>query len=453
MADGQTYCYRSLSGVTVRIPKVIDPCEVFAMNPTMEWKTIRCVFMSLVAAEGRDVRAVATLSYEMMRVLCHKNPLPPFFCQISPSSFSYDVTDPIVMTYIGDGAALSRAISADRSVIEVTAEEKCPLVYLAARSGHNDIIQLLFRKGANVNARGNGSSALHAAAFFGHAIAVQQLIALGASLTFKNRYNSLPIEEASIKAIKNCIRRAGDNLLGELLRQLMELKMLATIETITDEGTIVGYRVLRRLDDRATILSQWKLGWHGTTRESLLSIFKSGLKKPGEPDDDGTMICERVNHIQPNIVVAGRRDWSRAVFVSPVLTYAAHPCHAARISSREGTGKWCILVQASIRPKTFTIHPSTIAGKYLKQGESTELEEMRVEPGEDEKVLNLRQDDVEIVRVSSSSNVTVVAALLANDEFIQETTLSVEKLSNLMQGSDIQESGGSPVAPEGCSVA
>jgi hypothetical protein len=405
----------------------------------MEWKTIRAVFMSLVTAESRDARAVATLAYEMMRVLCHRNTLPPFFRQISPSKFSFDVTNPVVMTYIGDASALTRAIDADHSVVEVRAEENCPLVYLAARSGHNDVIQLLFRNGADVNARGNGSSALHAAAFYGQTIVVQQLIALGASVTFRNRYNSLPIEEAATEAIKDCILRAGDDQVGQLLRQLMELKTSSTVETITHDGEIVGYRVLRRVVDRATIISSWKHGWHGTTRLSMLSIFKSGLKKPGEPDDDGRLISERMGHIQPGIEVAGRKNWSRAVFVSPILTYAAHPAYAARINSKEGTGQWCILIHACVRPGTFTTHPSTIVGKYLKSGESRELEEIRVEPGEDEKVANLRNPDVKIVRVSNSTNVTVVAAVLANDTFIQETSLSAERLSHLMQGSDAGE--------------
>jgi hypothetical protein len=340
------------------------------------------------------------------------------------------------MTYIGNLEALRIAMQRNPAVRDITAEEGCPLVYLATRSGYCDIIQLLFRFGADVNAKGNGSSALHAAAYFGQSRIVEFLIGHGASLTFRNRMNNLSFEEASTQVIKDLILNANDDKAASLLRELANLGLSRGVETIVHKGEIVGYRVLRRIEQQSTITANWKVGWHGTTSISAVSIFKHGLKKPGDVTD-GIVITERANHIQPGLKVGDIEDWSRAVFISPVLTYAAHPAYATRIASKPGSGEWCILVHAYARPGSFTTCPSTLVGTYVKKEGSDEPEEMRVEAGEDEKVVN-KQANVEIVRVPDTTNVTVLAIVLANDKFIQETTLPAIVLSRLMQGSDLQ---------------
>jgi hypothetical protein len=151
---------------------------------------------------------------------------------------------------------------------------------------------------------------------------------------------------------------------------------------------------------------------------------------------DGITVCEKSNHVQPGSVVDGKSNWSRAIFLSPILTYAAHPTYAGRINSKQGTGQWCIIIHAYVRPNAFSTYPSTVGSTYTKPPGSTEPEEMRAEPGQDERLLNLRHKCVEIVRVSEQTNVTVAAVLLASDNVLQTTTLSAEHLSFLMQGSD-----------------
>ncbi|CAF1026227.1 unnamed protein product [Adineta steineri] len=53
----------------------------------------------------------------------------------------------------------------------------------------------------------NGSSALHAAAFYGHEEVVQILLKKGACCSKKNKYNCTPLEEAKTDKIKQMIRR------------------------------------------------------------------------------------------------------------------------------------------------------------------------------------------------------------------------------------------------------
>jgi hypothetical protein len=414
---------------------VINPWEVLAIHETTKWNNVRVIFRNLVRGERRDQRAIATLAYEMMRVTAGHNPLPAYLTRVSPTLFSYDEKDPVVMTYIGECTALSSAIDANPSIMRTRAEKSCPLVYLAARSGHVDVIQMLLRHGADVNARGNGSSALHAAAFFGHSCVVQELIAFGASITFRNRFDNPPADEAATQKIKDLIRKANEDPLALLLRELKSLPVSGNVETIAHHGKTIGYRVLRKLEDRAKITKTWKVGWHGTTRAAVVSIFKTGLKSAGTVVDE-TRISERKGHCQRGYTVAGNPNWSRAVFASPVLRYAAHRCYAETVRSTQRTGEWCILVHAYIRPGTYTTHHSTIVGKYAGENEVEEHEEIRAELGGDEKVLNHGQSSAEVIRVHENANVVVAAVLLAPDEFIRDLQLSHKELSELMQGSD-----------------
>jgi hypothetical protein len=263
---------------------------------------------------------------------------------------------------------------------------------------------------------------------------VAQLIALGASVTFKNLYDRLPIDEAATDAIRTLIEKADEDEIATLLRELQKLPLAERVETIVHEGEIVGYRVQRRLEKRSEITSKWKLGWHGTIPSAVASIFENGLKKPGAVVG-GKRVSERKGQFASEVELDGIPNWSRAVFVSPILTYASHPTYAGTVSSKQGTGVWRILVHAYVRPGKYTTYRSTIKGKYVKQDESDEPEEMRADPGDDENCVN-QQPDREIVRVPRATNVVVAAVLIANDNFIQGTKLTAAELSALMQGTD-----------------
>lgn len=69
-----------------------------------------------------------------------------------------------------------------------------------------------------------------------------------------------------------------------------------------------------------------------------------------------------------------------------------------------------------------------------EEGKSNETE-IRVEPGEPESNVN-QSTDAEIIRVSEETNVVVLAAILLNDKFMQNTTMSSDSLNQLLFGSD-----------------
>jgi len=69
-----------------------------------------------------------------------------------------------------------------------------PLI-IAVAYGQNDAASVLIENGAKINAKNNdGSTALHSAAFLGHAAIVKLLLENGAKVNAKNKYGSTPLD-------------------------------------------------------------------------------------------------------------------------------------------------------------------------------------------------------------------------------------------------------------------
>jgi hypothetical protein len=425
--------YTSGGGSTVHIPSRIDPFDILGVDLGASAEQVKAAFRSRIFTENRQQRANVSLAYAIVGTLSRGYQLPPFFRQITNKTFEY-ASDPIVMTYTGDWVGLKKAIEANRSVVHQTAEGNCSLLYLAARSGFRDVIEVLLTYGADINAQGNGSSALHAASYFRHECIVEQLLALGASVSLTNKFGHLPIDEAGLPGIKKLILNANHDVVAKLLHDVTGLSVAGDVETILLQRRPVGYRVIRRLEDRQNIISRWKLGWHGTTQSSVLSIFGNGLKKP-ETKVGGITVMERDGHVRRGVTVTDVPDWSLAVFVSPILTYAACSSYAEKLNGGADEGKWCVIIQAYVRQGSFQRHGSTV-WSYDKKPGTNEEEEMRVDPGADESVVN-QGHGVQTVCVSRGTNVVVAGLLLVNNSFLKETTMSCRELNEMMLGSDM----------------
>ena len=85
--------------------------------------------------------------------------------------------------------------------------------YMACRSGDIHLVERLLKTMTKEEVDkvepSNGSTALHAASYFGHANVVRSLLNHGASRQIRNKYNSLPAEEASTDDIKQIFQRYG----------------------------------------------------------------------------------------------------------------------------------------------------------------------------------------------------------------------------------------------------
>jgi ankyrin repeat protein len=94
------------------------------------------------------------------------------------------------------------------------------LLYIVCRSCFLDIIQILLQYGCDVNAIKNGSTALHAAAFYGHIRVISFLIASGASIDMRNCFDSLASEKAKTPEIQKMIEDCSSDPLTLFLQEL-----------------------------------------------------------------------------------------------------------------------------------------------------------------------------------------------------------------------------------------
>jgi hypothetical protein len=425
--------YSTIAGSSVFIPSPFEPFQVLGISFDATFEEAKNAQIRLILTEDRQKRAQVSLAYAIIRSLRLEKSLPSHFLNYSSfRKFQYDISSPIVMLYVGDYHGLRSLIQKNRKICDLKCEEECSLLYIATRSGFRDIVQMLLQYGMNVNNFGNGNSPLHIASNYGHACIVSSLISDGAIVRVKNGWGDLPLDMSKNQEIRNILNDADKDEVVNLLRDLQQEKLALKIQNIDYDGNIVGYRVFRNIHERESIASKWSRGWHGTRQKNVISIFRNGLLKPGTKVN-GISISECQNHIRRGTKINGIDNWSEAVFVSPTLTYATHNCYADRLSS-PGKGEWCIVMDAAIRPGCFTKHDSTVTA-YINKERSNSKVEIRVEPGERESSVNT-SSNVEIIRISSETNVIVLAALLVKDRFIQNTTLSDNELNNLMYGVD-----------------
>lgn len=86
----------------------------------------------------------------------------------------------------GDISAVNKALGSGADLEALDSQFRLSPLGWAAISGKSNVVKLLLEKGANVNAKGgDGSTALHSAAFLGHVEAVKLLLANGADKTIK----------------------------------------------------------------------------------------------------------------------------------------------------------------------------------------------------------------------------------------------------------------------------
>jgi len=123
--------------------------------------------------------------------------------------------------------------------------------------------------------------------------------------------------------------------------------------------------------DYLYLFNNWIPAWHGTKLKVLESIADYGLLPAGTKLENGMSIRVNSGHIPLEQSLFEIKKWGKAVFVSPSIFYSAHVDYSERINSFGKT--WCVLVEARIRPGSYTIHPPTSIHTGLI-GEPNDLE-------------------------------------------------------------------------------
>jgi ankyrin repeat protein len=68
-----------------------------------------------------------------------------------------------------------------------------PIIYLAVRSGHYEIVEYLLRAGCCLNFKDCMSTPMHCAAYYGHYSLIPLLLMYEMPIDIKNKYGNLPI--------------------------------------------------------------------------------------------------------------------------------------------------------------------------------------------------------------------------------------------------------------------
>ena len=101
--------------------------------------------------------------------------------------------------------------------------------------------------------------------------------------------------------------------------------------------------------------------FHGTRFVSMEHIMRFSLQNFGEP---------LINHIQLGIKMFNIDNWASAIFVSPSIFYASKYSEIIESDGQE----WFIIIEARVKPNSFTQHESILYKYNYLQNEPKNIE-------------------------------------------------------------------------------
>lgn len=444
-----THQYRTAAGSKVVLPLKL-PLGDWAVQttPAAQYNRMQPLFRSSIRTPSRQNRAALSLRYDVSfrRSI---GAVPSRYSVSDDGSFTYDTTDHFTLAAIGDTQGLIALIDSSPELLDSQDESGDSLLYKAARSGFCDMVEALIAKGADVNiVKHMGSSSLHAAAYFGHEIVTASLLARNCDRSLKNKYGSTALDEACTPAIRYLLMADVETV----LKQLVVSGVGACLRPVIHEGEVIAWRVDRQLqlikdslgDGTSHIPADWRVSWHGTKADNLESIMRHNLQAAGS-GNAGAQGMPQDNHISLGETLFGIDNFAGAIFLSPSIAYASHPCFAGRLFG--GGAEYIVLVDARVRPGSYKTFASTTGSSFLSLGEDAELEaELPGHPdqfGHPEirgKEANGDDSINTILRVDSTAgktNVVVTGVVLLKRQFLSETGLSNAALSSILTGENV----------------
>lgn len=430
--------YTAPDGETVAIPRIAEPYKFLHVNQNASRAEIKAAFLRDVNHSRRQDRALASLSYSILMSKV------PRYRKISDDRFEVTQrTDVIVLAVVGATASLVAQISKHSSLASTTDEHNHSLLYVTARAGFYDTTEALLEMGVPVNEKQvDGSTALHAAAFYRQEPVIELLLRHGADPTVTNRWGNSPADEANSREIMKIILSYKEDRISQIVSSLVGKSLAFWVRLIKHNGTVIAKEVLRNrnvIDPRTrqeldSIISNWKSVWHGAKAEHLESILRHGLKPSGSKLPGGFTISPPLNHIKLDKKCFGIDNWANTVFVSPRITYACHVAYSERISSVNK--KWCVLIRAYIKPGTYTRHQSTVSRADPIPGESVSPE-YRLDADPEEGEIFCVESEVAETETGTEfdRNLVVSSVVFISLDFLEKTpNLTFEVLKSLFEG-------------------
>ena len=288
--------------------------------------------------------------------------------------------DIFVLAAMGYKEGVAAKIARNASLIDAVDDCNRTPMYLAARGGFKDIVELLIQKGADLNKKQNiNSTPLHAAAYFGQSDVVRMLLVYGADPTRKNNYGNTPYDEAFVNARKifDVFHKEPVKLAEEYFFHTTSQKM----KCIYIPGKLIGYEIFRSMSllDYHTKLEwedmekTWEVAFHGTQLRHVNSILTHGLIPSGSHLPSKETLKPPSGHIKLNATCHGVDNWAKAILASPSVMYASHPAYTEYCGS--GDAQWCVVLKVYVNPSA---NKEYIPTAYPKEdsinGDPNELE-------------------------------------------------------------------------------
>eukprot|EP01084_Bolivina_argentea_P138662 244078_1 len=126
------------------------------------------------------------------------------------------------------------------------------------------------------------------------------------------------------------------------------------------------------------VFATWHVGFHGTSKDVVFEIFKSGLilLKPGDYTMNGTKLKMRTGHI--NVQFNRHNKYTKRtekfdpnqIFVSPSVRYAGHeayakPFYCSHPQNKDRTLKVQFAFQLRIRPGSYNVGQETVGAARI----------------------------------------------------------------------------------------
>ena len=156
--------------------------------------------------------------------------------------------------------------------------------------------------------------------------------------------------------------RVINNIYEQLLNERLVINL---VDIISEDGEIVGKRILRfkeeNLEDFEDFKNKWTLIYHGTKFAFIENIMFMGLQKLNKPLEGHIPLGMENNNIQ---------NWADAIFGTPSIFYASKYSEIIYSDNEE----WYIIIEAYANPNSYTVHQSSIYNYQFKCNEPTNLE-------------------------------------------------------------------------------
>jgi hypothetical protein len=403
----------------MEVLQMINPYKVLGISSNPSRSAIKIAFKQKIRSSSRMERAKCSLAYA---ILCSKDPSK---YTKQGDMFSVKKQDHFYYVITGNYELFVSEINKRNYLLSERDEYGRTLLYIAARSGFHNICHFLLRSGCQTNeTQGDGSTALHAAAFYGHQSIVELLLEYEANPEIRNTFGNNPKDEAYSQDIRDCILSKTDDKINSLLNKLKSEQLAKNVVVLKYSGKIIGKKILKNFENdsqysKSYLDTNWTLAWHGTKYKHLHSIMKHGLQAAGTVLSPGHQISPEKGHIGLNVKVGSFANWANAVFISPSIFYAADAVYSERIFS--DNQRWCVIIEIRVKPGAFTKHKQTL------------LNQRDLLPGEPEDIeyrVAVKNDDELILRVESNTNVVVTALIFVNLTFL-------ENINEYYQGQDL----------------